>query len=110
NTKQVVACIPYFRCEEYVKQAVCSLLAQTHKDIVVVVINDGDLETPPWPELSDITDPRLVRFDLAVNYGPYFALEICLRATKSPYFLIQDADDWSDLYRVEKLLYTLNND
>jgi Glycosyl transferase family 2/Methyltransferase domain len=80
-----------------------SVLSQTHTDLTVVVVNDGD-PNPPWERLAHFDDPRLVRFDLPANRGRYFADEVVLEATRSPYFLVQDADDWSEPTRVEVLL------
>jgi glycosyltransferase involved in cell wall biosynthesis len=88
---------------------VVSLLAQTHHDVAVVVVNDGDPE-PPWDVLSDIQDRRLVRFSLTANRGPYFATDVVLKAATTPYFLIQDADDWSDPRRLEFLLNALERE
>jgi glycosyltransferase involved in cell wall biosynthesis len=102
----VTACIPYFQCRTHICRAVESLLSQTYKNILVIVINDGD-PNPPWRELSHIRDPRLVRFDLSTNRGPYFALEVARAASKARYFLIQDADDWSAPSRVQRLFRSL---
>src|SRR4051794_19059853 len=104
NDIKVIVCVPYFNCQNYIRKAVESLLAQTYKDLIIVVINDGDFETSPWPTLSDINDSRLVRFDIEENRGPYFATQIVLNATTAPYLIIQDADDWSELNRVEVLM------
>jgi glycosyltransferase involved in cell wall biosynthesis len=105
----VTACIPTYRCTRYLRGAVLSLLNQTYPFVRVVVINDGD-PNPPWPALAGITDPRLIRFDLRENRGPYFALAIALEATPDPYFLIQDADDWSEPTRVVTLMQILQRD
>jgi glycosyltransferase involved in cell wall biosynthesis len=107
--RRITACIPYYRCKRYIRRAVLSLLAQTHRDIMIVVVNDGDSD-PPWPMLRDITDPRLVRFNLAKNHGPYFITAAVLEACNTPYLLIQDADDWSAPRRVERLLGALERD
>jgi hypothetical protein len=72
-------------------------------------VNDGDPQ-PPWDQLSDIRDPRLIRFGLKNNYGPFFATAVTLNATSAPYFLIQDADDWSAPTRAEQLLQALERD
>jgi glycosyltransferase involved in cell wall biosynthesis len=105
----VTACVPYFRCRKYIRRAVQSLLNQTYYDLKVIVVNDGD-PTPPWDLLRDIHDHRLVRFDLHTNNGPYYASAVVLNATGSPYFLIQDADDWSDPRRTETLVRRLRRD
>jgi glycosyltransferase involved in cell wall biosynthesis len=102
--RRVLACIPYYKCQKYIRRAVESLLAQTHREITIVVINDGDHNTPPWPMLEDINDPRLLRFDLLHNHGPYFVLQLALMAFDIPFFLVQDADDESHHRRVELLI------
>lgn len=91
------------------RRAVGSLLAQTHQDITVVLVNDGD-PSPPWDLLADIQDSRLVRFSLMANHGPYFATAVVLNATSAPYFLIQDSDDWSSSKRAACLLDRLERD
>ena len=47
----VVVAVPCRRCRPYVRGCVESLLAQTHADLTIVVVNDGDPE-PPWPALA----------------------------------------------------------
>jgi hypothetical protein len=107
--RRVIVCIPHFQCKEHIHKAVQSILEQTHRDLTVVVANDGDSD-PPWNELSSIQDARLVRFDLKQNRGPYFATTVVLHASDAPYLLIQDADDWSDRQRVDLLLAALERD
>ena len=106
NKFGVTASIPCFRANRYVRKAVESLLSQTHSDLTVVVVNDGQ-DNPPWAELAHIRDPRLVRFSLERNRGPYFVHQVVLAASDTPYFLIQDADDWSAAHRVRTLLSQL---
>ena len=103
---QVTISIPYRGCGDYVVQAVRSALAQTHRNLTVVVVNDGD-PVPPWDLLAGIDDPRLVCFDLDRNRGRYFADAVVLAATASPYFAPQDADDWTEPDRIATLLRTL---
>ncbi|MBV8629694.1 MAG: glycosyltransferase family 2 protein [Silvibacterium sp.] len=105
----ITASVPYFNSRAYVRRAVECLLAQTHRKLTVVVVCDGD-PCPPWPELAHIRDPRLIRFTLARNYGPYFAHQVVLGASESPYFLVHDADDWSPPARVSTLLRALIED
>ena len=40
----VTGVVPYFRASAYVEEAVDSLLAQTHRNLDVVVVNDGSFE------------------------------------------------------------------
>ena len=63
----VTASLPYFNARGYIRRAVESLLAQSHSNITVVVVCDGD-PRPPWPELAHIRDPRLVQFALKFRF------------------------------------------
>lgn len=100
---RVVVSVAFWRCHAFVREAVESILAQTMRDLVLVVVNDGD-PVPPWDALADIDDPRLVRFDLPENRGCYFAHEVVRRASPAPFFAVQDADDASAPHRLERLL------
>jgi glycosyltransferase involved in cell wall biosynthesis len=100
----VTACIPYYGGKRYIRRAVESLLAQTRRDLRIVVVNDGD-QAPPWDQLQSLRDPRLVFFDLMRNHGgPFFANAVVVNATNSPWFLVQEQDDWSDPARLQVLL------
>lgn len=105
----VTACVPTYKCTPYLRQAVIGLLSQSYPFIRIIVLNDGD-RNPPWSVLSDVIDPRLIRFNLPENRGPYFALAVALEASDDPFFLIQDADDWSAPHRVSSLLQLLRGD
>jgi glycosyltransferase involved in cell wall biosynthesis len=105
----VTVCVPVYRAKRYLRQSVISLLNQTYQWLRVFVINDGDPDLP-WSELADIGDPRLLRFNLATNRGPYFANAIALEATHDSLLLVQDADDVSVPHRLESLLRIMRRD
>jgi|GEM_PF-912485 len=102
----ITVSLPYFNCRRYLLRAVDSILGQTHTNLTLVVVNDGDPK-PPWDLLAHIDDPRLVRYDLGANRGRYFVDAVILAATPDSYLLIQDADDWSEPGRVTALLNAL---
>lgn len=95
-TETITVSMPYYRTPGTIARAVESVLAQTHRDLLLVVVNDGDDQTPPWPELAHITDPRLIRFDMPANHGRYFADAVVLAACSTPWFALCDADDWAE--------------
>lgn len=83
-------------CATTVRRAVDAVLAQTHTDLRLIVVNDGDTAHPPWPALADITDPRLTRFDMPGNRGRYHCDAVTFAATDaatSPWWTVHDADD-----------------
>lgn len=87
--------VPYWRTPATIRRCVDSILAQTQPNLVCVVLNDGDGENPPWSELVDIADPRLVRHDLPTNRGRYFADTVAVTAVDGlmPWWMPVDSDD-----------------
>ncbi|WP_049566864.1 glycosyltransferase [Streptomyces sp. SBT349] len=90
---QVTVSVPYHGCPDTVRRAVDAVLAQSHVDLVCVVVNDGDHASPPWPALADIADERLIRLDLPEQRGRYFADAVVLAACSTEWFAVHDADD-----------------
>lgn len=99
----VTVTMPFWGAHRWIRRAVDSILEQTYRDVRLVVVNDAD-PVPPWSLLEDIDDPRLVRFDLPENRGRYFADAVILAACDTPWFAMQDPDDWADPERFEVLV------
>lgn len=95
----ITVSIPYWGCPDLVDRAVRSVLAQTVRDISVVVIGDG--EEPP---LAGLHDGRLEVYTLPANRGTYFAHQLVLHASPRRWFAPVDADDWVEPNHLERLL------
>ncbi len=104
----VAVSISHLNCHAYVRRAVESVLAQTHEDLICVVVSDADTR-PPWQELGDITDPRLRTYTSVVNRGPEFWHEAVRRASGCEFLAVQDADDTSDRMRLSRLLRAIGD-
>jgi glycosyltransferase involved in cell wall biosynthesis len=91
--------VPYYRAAGFIDVAVRSILNQTYRDLVCVVIGDGD-----EPPISHIHDSRLIIYTLPENHGTYFAQAVALAACQSDWFSIHAADDWSDPDRFGRLM------
>jgi glycosyltransferase involved in cell wall biosynthesis len=100
----VTVSIPCWRSPRTIRRAVDAVLAQDHTDLTLIVVNDGDTQTPPWPALADLDDPRLVRFDLGENRGRYFCDAVTLAACTTPWWMPHDADDAADPAWISTLL------
>lgn len=81
------------------RRAVQSVLGQTHRDLMLVVVGDGEI-----PSLGDVKDSRLVVWSLPENRGRYFIDAVVARAAQTPWFTVHDSDDWSDPHRLERML------
>jgi glycosyltransferase involved in cell wall biosynthesis len=91
--------MPFYGVPDLVERAVRSVLAQTERDIHLVVVGDG--EEPP---LRRIRDTRLDVFTMRTNRGAYFAHQLTLLASPHEWWSPHDADDWSDRDHLARLV------
>lgn len=89
---QVTAVVPYYRDHRYVGEAVASLLAQTHRDLDVLVVDDGSF-APEDAVLDQLErDPR-VRVVHQLNAGDGPARNLGIGLAEAEYLLMFDADN-----------------
>lgn len=96
--------LPTWRNPETLRRAVDSVLSQTHTQLNLVVVSDGEDATEAFRPLADITDPRLIRFSLAENHGRYFADCVVAHACETEWFTVHDSDDWSEPRRYQEMM------
>ncbi len=88
----------YFGHPGLVERAVRSVLAQTDRDIQLLVLGDG--EKPP---LAGIRDDRLDVHVLPRNHGTYFCHQLMLTSSPHEWYAPVDADDWVDPEHLERM-------
>lgn len=86
----ILVALPYFNAAQYIDRAVSSILAQTERDIVLLVVGDG--ERPPVTVRND----RLVVHTFDVNHGPPFVQQAMLLASPFAWYAPFGSDDWAD--------------
>ncbi len=94
-----------FNAAPFVRAAVDSILAQTFRDLELVVVDDGSTDETPQI-LGQIDDPR-VRLLRQDNAGHASGLNTALAAATGQFITFLDADDLCDPTRVEKQLAAL---
>ena len=93
--------------EEYVQEAIDSILNQTYTHFEFIIVNDGS--TDNTKEILDaINDARVTIIHLEKNKGAANALNIGIAEANGSYIAIQDADDISLPFRLEKQIDYLN--
>lgn len=92
--------VPHAGDPAMLDQCVRSLLAQTHRDLRVLVIADGT------PAQLRVRDSRVHVYRIPENRGSYFARAVALAATKTTHHGVVDSDDWVDPEWAETLLAT----
>jgi glycosyltransferase involved in cell wall biosynthesis len=87
-------------------RAIDSILAQTERDLELIVVDDGS--TDGTAALVDaVEDPRVRRLALP-HMGISRSLNAGLAEARAPVVAIQDADDWSEPERLERELAVLD--
>ncbi len=82
-----------YNTEAYISQAIESVLAQTHADLEIIIVNDGSKDgTLKIVEAYAKKDPRIVVITQA-NQGVSAARNTGLRAAQGDYFCFFDSDD-----------------
>lgn len=100
-----------FNAERTIKTAVQSVLAQSHRNLRLVAIDDRSTDTT-FAILSEIKaqDPRLTIIKTTFNIGTFAAKNIALSKFKSDYFTFHDADDWMHPERIATHLDVMRSD
>mgnify|MGYP001386944302 CR=1 FL=1 len=101
NTPLVSVIIAAYNEEKYIRKCIDSLLSQTFKDIEVIIINDGSTDLT-LEILNKFTDNRVKIYSRS-NKGRVVARNFALSKARGKYIVLQDADDWSELHRIEEL-------
>lgn len=102
----VTAVVPYYRGHRYVREAIASLLAQNHRELEVLLVNDGsfNVEDEILDELGQ--DPR-VQIVTQLNRGDLAARTLGIRLARGEYLLMFDADNVLDPSFVSRALAVL---
>jgi len=87
---------PAYNSETGIGTAIDSILAQTWKNLELLVVDDcsTDQTATVIKEYAQ-RDDRITFYSTPVNSGPYVARNIALAAATGEYVTINDADDWS---------------
>jgi hypothetical protein len=106
SQSRVLAVIPHFGCEHFLRRCLQSLVTQTRPLDGIVVIDDGS-ESPPVDIVREF--PGMTLLASALNVGPYRLIQQVIEQTDYDAYLFQDADDWSSCDRLELLLAAAEN-
>jgi len=101
--------MPVFNGEQFLSNAIESVLEQTFKNFELIIINDGSTDnTKNIIEKYRAIDKRIIVRNQK-NIGLTKSLNIALGISKGEYIARQDADDISLPHRFEKQIYWLVN-
>lgn len=91
--------------EEHIKESIYSILAQTHKNIEIIICDDASTDrTCKIVQDFEKKDCRVRCFRNKKNMRQAASRNRCIFESKGQYIVIQDADDISKPNRITKLL------
>ncbi len=103
-TALVSVIVPVYRVEELLRRCVDSILAQTHQNLEVILVDDGSPDgCGPICDEYALTDRRVLVIHQD-NGGLSAARNAGLDAAQGDYIAFVDADDWIDPGMVAELL------
>ncbi len=97
----VTVLMPVYNGENYLKEAIESILKQSHTEFELLIINDGSTDLTENIILS-YTDPRIRYIKNQKNIGLIDTLNLGFDVAKGKYIARMDADDISHPLRLEK--------
>lgn len=84
--------IPCYNHQEYIGDAIRSVLDQTHEQFELIVIDDAS-EDNSWDEIKSFSDKRIRASRLPANHGAYFAQNKGLELAQYEFIAILNSDD-----------------
>ena len=107
DTPVVSVLIPAFNHEKYVEETILSIIAQTYRNIELIIIDDGSSDTT-WEKVQKLRTPCEERFVRVVmktqaNAGTCITLNRLLADAEGEYIYLIASDDAAKPNAIEKL-------
>lgn len=99
----VTVIIPAYNAEKYLAQALESILYQTYSNLDILIADDASTDNSKQI-IDSFTDPRIRRYHNEANLGYLRTCNKLFELAKGDFIAFQDADDWSVLTRIEKIM------
>jgi glycosyltransferase involved in cell wall biosynthesis len=94
-----------YNAESTIQYSLGSVLAQSHRNLEVIVVDDGSTDnTVRLVDEFAIRDDRVTRMSTEHNSGTYAAKNLGLSRSTGKYFTCHDSDDWAHPRRIERHL------
>lgn len=92
--------MPAYNAEKHIKQAIDSIIGQTYKDFILMIVNDGSTDKTEEIILS-YHDDRIKYIKNEKNIGLVNTLSNSVELTQTKYYARMDADDIAVPQRIE---------
>jgi glycosyltransferase involved in cell wall biosynthesis len=110
-SKKILVVMPLYNSEKTVGAAIESVLSQTHKNLMLTIVDDCSTDNSLEIAKKFESDPRVSIYKLSKNMGAYHARNAGLFFNKDAhwdYFTTHDADDVSLKHRYASVMSLFN--
>lgn len=105
GSRLVSIVMPAFRCEQYIDQAIASIADQSHRNLELIVVDDGSPDnTLVRAQAWERRDPRIAVIHQANCGKPGRVRNVGLARVRGDYVGFLDADDFVATDRIERCL------
>ncbi len=101
--------MPAYNASKYVGQAIKSILDQSYGNFELLIADDGSSDSTR-SVIDKFQDKRIIRHHNERNRGKVFTNNKLLKKASGEFITFQDADDFSDVKRLEMLLQAFAGD
>lgn len=108
-SKKISVVIPVYNVEKYIKQCLESVINQTHKNLEIIVVNDGTKDNS-IKIVEEYLDDKRIKIINKENGGLSSARNKGLESVTGDYIHFLDSDDWIELTLYEKLVENIENE
>jgi len=98
-----------YNCENFIEESIKSILSQTYSEFEFIIVNDGSTDKTA-DIIRSFEDSRIIFIDNAKNVGVPVRSNSAIDIARGEYISIQDADDISLPFRLEKEIEILKSD
>ncbi len=104
----ITVSMPAYNAAKYVGEAIESILNQSHRNIELIIIDDGSSDET-YRLIQGYSDPRIVAISYSENRGLVATRNEITQMARGKYIAFLDADDKALPTRLEKQLFFLEN-
>lgn len=97
----VTVFMPVYNSEQYIKEAVESILNQTYKNLEIILVDDGSTDRS-IEIIKSYKDDRIRLIQNEKNMGIPYTRNVGLKEAKGKYIAIMDSDDIATPKRIER--------